>query len=166
MLAVRERGGGTAEEVRLAIGLEAVPVVGDARLRTFEADVIRDPIAVSDDLAPNRLVPDLPCRARDLVDPSGPCGGRVEVEENVVRRRPQRPAWSREGEAALETTDRAQLVRQLDQARKRDGETAAHLRLVSVAVDAVVFPLLQRRAAPHAERPRAGEAAPPQVLLD
>src|SRR5919198_1061035 len=128
MLAVRERGGGTAEEVRLAIGLEAVPVVGDARLRTFEADVIRDPIAVSDDLAPNRLVPDLPCRARDLVDPSGPCGGRVEVEENVVRRRPQRPAWSREGEAALETTDRAQLVRQLDQARKRDGETAAHLQ--------------------------------------
>src|SRR5487761_951861 len=142
---------------------QAAPAVDDGRRDTGPADVLCRPVMVSDDDV--AAVPVALCLrgAGDLVDPLRTCGSCVEVDEDAVRRGPERPAGSRE--KRREVDSRADAARQPCQPDEQLRERAPGLGLVRIAALAVVAPLLERAAPAHPEWSRAGKAIAPEVLL-
>jgi uncharacterized protein YhbP (UPF0306 family) len=100
---------------------------------------------------------------RDLVDPLGTLARRLEVEENVVRLRPERGGARRQ--VRPHPFEGLQRLCQPDELRQPFREHAADGRVVTVPVLARVDPLLGRCPAPDAERSRAWERLLDQVSL-
>src|SRR5437868_3592392 len=160
---VREVCRSVSDEDRLEIDAHAVPVVDDRRADAGKTHVLRSPVVVADDKRSGCGVAALARAARDLVDPLGARRGRFEVEEDVVRLRPEWPA--RPGEERRQVGRRTDAARVRDESYEQLREQATSVGRVRVALLAVISPLLERRASAHAERPRTREAVSPQVLL-
>src|SRR5262245_12641141 len=77
-----------ADEGRLVLAAQAVPVERHHRLLAGEADVLLAPVAVADDAAPGRNHA-FARGARHRVDPFGAVHGGGKIEQLAVRHRPQ-----------------------------------------------------------------------------
>src|SRR5262249_58912673 len=77
-----------AENEGLAVEKYRIPVIQDRDAMRSHPHVLRAPIKMTDDDAAGRRSHDCEGGARDLVDPFGALRGCLEVEQDIMRARP------------------------------------------------------------------------------
>ena len=127
---------------------------------SVEAKVLRGPVGVPDYLGADAR--SLTRGATDLVDPLGAFGRRLEVEEDVVRLRPERIGRSQERSPRSHAGRRRHLM----EPRERTRHRRADGRLVGVPELSVVEPLLPQGEPLAAEWPRRSEPFVGERRLD
>ena len=152
-LGVRERRRGLTGNNRLEFRRHTVPVVDRCWLQTgIEAHVLRSPVEMPDDRAPYLL--DRSCTRADLIDPLCTRRGRLEVEELVVRLRPQFPFRSQRRTPGRDAGPRSEFYKSSEYVRHRSTDIA----VVCVTEHPVVDPLLDRNRTVNTNWPGSGKA--------
>jgi hypothetical protein len=125
-----------AQQCRLVLAAQTVPIERRDRLIRDEANVLLPPVAVTNDLYAGRrhAFASEPC---DVVDPLGAGGGGVEIEQPAVRRRPQ--GGERRGEQCRPEARRChQRLARRDDGSQPARERTANFRAVRIGSGADV----------------------------
>ena len=167
----RERVDGLADEHRLEVDGQAVPVVDGGHAIAAKREVLDRPVRVPNHDLSRGGIEALACATGDAVDPLSAGGRALEVEAGIVRGGPEVPGRERAEEAAAQTVDRRDFPSGVDEEPQRARHRPAHGRLVAVSMCPALDQLLERReAAAHADRAanrrRARKSGARQVRLD
>ena len=142
-----------AEQCRLKLAAEAVPIESHDGLVADEANVFLAPVAVTDDAAPGRSHLGAG-ESRDFVDPFRAAGSRREVEQFAVRLGPKSPAGGRK-QRRFERRRRHEPVTRRNDREQALGESTPDLGIVRVSCGAGTAERLDGRET-MAECDRAG----------
>src|SRR5919109_1100487 len=164
MRGVSEAGCRNAHEDCLVVGPDAVPVIDGGRTEAHEAEVVDGPVAVPNHQPADPRISNRLGRSGDVVDPLRFGRRRLEIEQDVMRSRPEGPV--RRLKVRLEPRLRLEFLGQPEEESEVLRDLAPHGRLVRVPVDAFVTPVLERRSPAHTERFRARKSLLEQMGLN